>query len=147
MTKFQDANIKPADGEEPIPAPKIPTRTTSRCERVWTNRMSAWTGLVARRRGRCSGPAGVEATFLRPDLNDGFAAFGAFDGVQDTEHDYSTASDDVDDFYMSPRIWIGVQGCLWGANLRYWHLRAGEGSYRSHARHERRMGWPGLRCP
>ena len=31
--------------------------------------------------------------------------------------------------YLAPRIWFGVQGCLWGANLRYWSLQAGEASY------------------
>jgi hypothetical protein len=42
---------------------------------------------------------------------------------------FSTATDDIDSFYTSPRIWLGVQGCTWGANLRYWHLQAAEGSF------------------
>ena len=49
--------------------------------------------------------------------------------ADDRFDEFSTSTDDVDDFYMSPRIWFGVQGCLWGANLRYWHLRANEGSF------------------
>jgi hypothetical protein len=73
--------------------------------------------------------SGIEATFLRPDLNDGAAAFSVFEASDERFDEFSTTTDDVDDFYMSPRIWFGVQGCLWGANLRYWHLRANEGSF------------------
>jgi hypothetical protein len=33
--------------------------------------------------------------------------------------------------YLTPRLWVGIQGCKWGTNLRYWHLRAGEDSFDS----------------
>jgi hypothetical protein len=73
--------------------------------------------------------AGVEATFLNPDLNtDGVSV--DFEIIDPERHNIcSTLSDDLDSIYVSPRIWLGVQGCNWGANLRYWHLQASEGSY------------------
>jgi hypothetical protein len=73
--------------------------------------------------------AGVEATFLNPDLNtDGVSI--AVEEIDENRHDIcTTLSDDLDSVYMSPRIWLGVQGCCWGTNLRYWHLQASEGSY------------------
>ena len=73
--------------------------------------------------------SGIEATFLRPDLNSGYATFGVAEFNENRFDEFSTSTDDVDDFYMSPRLWFGVQGCLWGANVRYWHLRANEGSF------------------
>lgn len=73
--------------------------------------------------------AGVEATFLRPDLNDSYAQFGVVEYARERFDEFNTASDDVDDVYLTPRLWLGVQGCLWGANVRYWHLRANEGSW------------------
>jgi hypothetical protein len=73
--------------------------------------------------------AGVEASFLWPDLNskDG-AIFGFEDEAQESEVWHSSFSDGVDSMYLTPRIWLGIQGCAWGANVRYWHLRACEGS-------------------
>jgi hypothetical protein len=73
--------------------------------------------------------AGVEATFLSPDLNsDGVSV--TVEEIDEDRYDIcTTLSDDVDDFYVSPRIWLGVQGCCWGANLRYWHLQAAEGAF------------------
>jgi hypothetical protein len=72
---------------------------------------------------------GIEATFLSPDLNsDGVSV--TVEEIDEDRHDVcTTLSDDVDDFYVSPRIWLGVQGCCWGANLRYWHLQASEGAF------------------
>jgi hypothetical protein len=73
--------------------------------------------------------AGVEATFLNPDLNSDGVTFQV-EEIDDSRNDvFSSQSNDVDSLYMSPRIWLGVQGCAWGANLRYWHLQAGEGTY------------------
>jgi hypothetical protein len=73
--------------------------------------------------------AGVEATFLNPDLNSNGAFFEVEETYEDRFDSFSSASHDVDSLYFSPRAWIGVQGCLWGGNLRYWHLQASEGAY------------------
>jgi hypothetical protein len=72
---------------------------------------------------------GVEATFLVPDLNRQNATFGTERIDDEGSEWFSKQSEDIDSMYISPRIWLGVQGCRWGANLRYWHLRASEGSY------------------
>ncbi len=74
--------------------------------------------------------AGVEASFLWPSLNseDG-AVFEFEDEENESEVSHSTFSDGIDSMYLTPRIWVGVQGCAWGTNLRYWHLRASEGSF------------------
>jgi hypothetical protein len=73
--------------------------------------------------------AGVEATFLNPDLNtDGVSI--TVEEIDEDRHDVcTTLSNDIDSIYVSPRIWLGVQGCAWGANLRYWHLQASEGAF------------------
>jgi hypothetical protein len=77
--------------------------------------------------------AGVESTFLIPDLNSGGASIEVEESEPDPFPDRydlcSTLTDDVDSVYVAPRIWLGVQGCAWGANLRYWHLQASEGSF------------------
>ncbi len=73
--------------------------------------------------------SGIEATFLRPDLNDGAADFSVVEYGSNRFDEFSTSTNDVNDFYMAPRIWLGVQGCKWGANLRYFHLRASEGAF------------------
>ena len=73
--------------------------------------------------------AGVEATFLNPDLNSEGTSFLVEETAYERSDWISTASDDIDSMYVSPRVWLGVQGCKWGANVRYWHLQAGEGSF------------------
>ena len=73
--------------------------------------------------------AGVEATFLNPDLNTDGVSIDYEEFTPERHNICSTLSDDLDSVYMSPRIWLGVQGCNWGTNLRYWHLQASEGSY------------------
>ena len=73
--------------------------------------------------------AGVEATFLSPDLNSDGVSFEV-EEIDDQRDDvFSTESTDTDSLYMSPRVWLGIQGCCWGVNLRYWHLQASEGQY------------------
>jgi hypothetical protein len=72
---------------------------------------------------------GVEATFLWPDLNSDGVSFAA-EEIEDERYDLCSSQDvDIDSMYLSPRIWLGVQGCAWGANVRYWHLNASEGTY------------------
>jgi hypothetical protein len=74
--------------------------------------------------------AGMEATFLTPDLNSAGGTSLEVEDIQNDRYDvFTSQSNDVDSLYLSPRIWLGVQGCLWGANLRYWHLYANEGAY------------------
>lgn len=72
---------------------------------------------------------GVEATFLSPDLNSWGTTFRIEELDEDRDELFSSQSDDVDSLYVSPRAWVGIQGCRWGANLRYWHLQASEGAY------------------
>jgi hypothetical protein len=73
--------------------------------------------------------AGVEATFLAPDLNSDGVRF-EIEEIDDERLDFcTTLTDDVDSVYVSPRIWLGVQGCTWGGDIRYWHLQASEGSF------------------
>lgn len=73
--------------------------------------------------------SGIEATFLAPDLNTGYAAFAVEEFNNGRFSYFSTDTDGIDDLYVAPRLWLGVQGCLWGVNARYWHMRAGEGSF------------------
>ena len=74
--------------------------------------------------------AGVEATFLNPDINSRGGPSFAVERFEDDRYDYcSTDSSDLDSLYMSPRIWLGVQGCCWGMDVRYWHMQASEGEY------------------
>ena len=143
-TKIEDSKVRRADSEEPMPAPADPydggkvlgNGENEPCECVDAGccpprRPLFWT-------------SGVEATFLNPDLNEGVAAFQAVEFNEERIDEVSTTNDDVDSIYMAPRIWVGVQGCLWGANLRYFHLRANEGSF------DPTLGtdgeWDGPRC-
>jgi len=73
--------------------------------------------------------SGIEATFLSPDLNNDGATFEIEDVAETRDDWFTSQTDDVDSLYVSPRVWIGIQGCNWGANLRYWHLQASEGGY------------------
>jgi hypothetical protein len=71
---------------------------------------------------------GVEATFLNPDLNDVAPTFEVEDFASDPDRftSFSANSADVNSFYMSPRLWLGIQGCKWGTQVRYWHMQASE---------------------
>lgn len=129
MTKFADAKVRTADSEEPMPAPDAP----------YSNDRPLGVGEGEPCEcldGSCCPPprplfwtSGIEATFLAPDLNDGWAGFSVLEVADNRFDEFSTDTDDIDDLYVAPRLWLGVQGCLWGANVRYWHLRANEGSY------------------
>jgi hypothetical protein len=69
---------------------------------------------------------GVEATWLHPDLNNVAPRFDVEDVTFDRFTSFSANSADVDSFYISPRIWLGIQGCEWGTQVRYWHMNVGE---------------------
>ena len=69
---------------------------------------------------------GVEATWLHPDLNNVAPTFAVEDVTFDRSTSFSANSADVDSFYISPRIWLGIQGCEWGTLVRYWHMQAAE---------------------
>lgn len=72
---------------------------------------------------------GVEATFLSPDINDDGVSF-LFEEYAHHRSDWVTSqSTSIDSLYVAPRIWLGVQGCKWGANVRYWHMNASEGYF------------------
>ena len=128
-TKFADAKVTTADSEEPMPVPAEPYANDRPLGSGDNVPSECFDGACCPQPRPLFWTSGIEATFLRPDLNDGSAAFGVLEFSDNRFDEFSTASDDVNDVYMSPRIWFGVQGCLWGANLRYWHLRANEGSF------------------
>lgn len=83
----------------------------------------------------CTIVAGTEAVFLATDINGGrvnwrhdqFAPTPAF--AQQFGPYWGDAA--LDDFYVAPRLWLGVQGCKWGIVGRYFHLRAGENDYQA----------------
>jgi len=85
--------------------------------------------------GQCCPPrrriviAGTEAVFLSPDINGGRVSFifNEYEPTTSTSH-YGPAQDhaDINDFYIAPRLWVGIQGECWGVVGRYFHLRAGE---------------------
>lgn len=128
-TKYADAKVRTADSEEPMPAPEAPY-ANDRPLRVGEGEPCECLGDVC-----CPPPrplfwtSGIEATFLAPDLNDGWAGFSVLEVADERFDEFSTDTDDIDDLYVAPRLWLGIQGCLWGANVRYWHLRANEGSF------------------
>ena len=75
---------------------------------------------------------GTEAVFLSPDLN-GTRSRYIFDDftAPPVHYEYGPGAidspdTDIDDFYIAPRLWLGVQGECWGVVGRYFHLRAGE---------------------
>lgn len=74
---------------------------------------------------------GVEATWLHPDLNDRPPTLSVDDFTFDRFNTFSANSADVNSFYISPRIWLGIQGCQWGTVVRYWHMQAAEFNYDS----------------
>lgn len=118
-----DDKVRTADSQEPMPAP---------ADRPLDAGVGESYDCID---GCCPPPrplfwvSGIEATFLSPDLNDGWAEFGVVEYANDRFSSFSTGTDDIDDLYVAPRLWLGVQGCLWGVNARYWHMRANEGSF------------------
>jgi hypothetical protein len=118
---FYDDSVESASDEEPLQPADIPFTPQGEigpeCSEAYGPPPLIWV-------------AGVEASFLWPNLNseDG-AVFEFEDEANESEFSHSSFSDSVDSMYLTPRIWIGVQGCAWGTNLRYWHLRANEGSF------------------
>ncbi len=84
----------------------------------------------------CTIVAGTEAVFLSPDINGRRVTYefeqlvnGTRTGLQQFGPYWDHA--DLNDFYVAPRIWLGVQGCKWGIVGRYFHLRAGENDFDS----------------
>ena len=75
---------------------------------------------------------GVEATFLAPDLNNGFVSYNLIDTIASPAVDETFGSrtgEDLDNLYIAPRLWLGIQRCNWGIQGRYWHLRANAEDY------------------
>jgi len=68
--------------------------------------------------------AGVEATFLSPNLNDNGASF-EFVNTSEGRDCFSTTNG-LDSLYVAPRLWLGVQSCCWGVDVKYWQMRASE---------------------
>jgi hypothetical protein len=71
---------------------------------------------------------GTEVVFLDAELNGQRISY-QFDDVSAGASTlfgpaYGDAS--IDDFYVVPRMWVGVQGECWGVVGRYFHMRAGE---------------------
>ncbi len=150
VSRILDADVRHAAEDEPLPAVPQDVRTNGnngmngnngnngnrQTNNNDGNKNNMYAGEGAICDTGCCEPqpclfwtAGVEATFLNPDLNSGGVSFEV-EQIDEERYDLcSSESDSVDSLYMSPRIWLGVQGCCWGANLRYWHLQASEGGY------------------
>jgi hypothetical protein len=82
--------------------------------------------------GCCDAPClfwtgGVEATFLKPNFKDSHATMEVTDTASERDYFCSTDDNDVDSLYVAPRIWLGVEGCCWGADVKYWQMRAQNG--------------------
>ena len=71
---------------------------------------------------------GTEAVFLGADINGTRASYFFEDYVTPLTYGFGQAYTDaaVNDFYIAPRLSLGVQGECWGVMGRYFHLRAGE---------------------
>lgn len=123
-----DGKVRTAESQEPMPGPDS---SFSAGRPLGTGIGESYDCLD----GCCPPPrplfwvSGIEATFLAPDLNSGWAGFAVEEFNNDRFSYFSTDTDDIDDLYVAPRLWLGVQGCLWGVNARYWHMRASEGSF------------------
>ncbi|MCA9232736.1 MAG: hypothetical protein KDA57_18955 [Planctomycetales bacterium] len=75
---------------------------------------------------------GTEAVFLNPTFNGHRSSF-LYENFGTPSHYYNYApgssvvdSGDLDDLYVAPRLWLGIQGECWGVMGRYFHMRAGE---------------------
>ncbi len=70
----------------------------------------------------------TEAVFLGADINGNRVNYLFDDFTIPVTHHFGPAYDnaELDDFYMVPRISLGVQGECWGVVGRYFHMRAGE---------------------
>jgi hypothetical protein len=129
-TSYLDGKLLRAAQEEPLPAAPGSPQPAPLSTNMYDN------GAYSTCNDGCCPPqrvlfwtGGVEATFLTPDVNND----GVFFEVEQLNADrfdvFSSEASDVDSLYVSPRAWVGIQGCRWGANLRYWHLQASEGQY------------------
>ncbi|MGD9635165.1 MAG: hypothetical protein AB7G28_12450 [Pirellulales bacterium] len=127
--KIADARVHTADSEEPMPAPETPYANDRPLHVGEGEPCECFDGACCPPPRPLFWTSGIEATFLAPDLNGGYADFSVAEVANDRFSYFSTDTDDIDDLYVAPRLWIGVQGCLWGVNARYWHLRANEGSF------------------
>lgn len=74
---------------------------------------------------------GVEATFFGVDLEHSRVAGQVQDtfATPDVDALGGTNATDLDDFYVAPRVVLGVQRGCWGVQARYWQLRANEAAY------------------
>ncbi len=79
----------------------------------------------------CFWLAGVEATFLAPDLNASGVSYRLQDGFANPALDATFGSEDIaiDDMYVAPRLWLGAQCGCWGVVGRYWHMQAAEDTF------------------
>ena len=143
---YNDSKVQPADGEEPMPA-AAPPYDDHRGPRHDGNGDSCECGDVA-----CCEPqrmliwtSGVEATFLNPDLNSLGATFEVEEFADERFDDRSTASDDPDSIYMSPRIWIRRPRLPLGRQPPLLALAGDRRKLRPDARQRRRVGRSRLR--
>jgi hypothetical protein len=72
--------------------------------------------------------SGVEATFLVPEIDDGFAGAAFANGAGGGA--VATASDlDLHDFTYSPRVWLGARKGDFGIVGRFWYLDTCAGNF------------------
>ena len=71
---------------------------------------------------------GTEAVFLDADINGQRIQYRYDDFETPASTLFGPAYGDasIDDFYIAPRLWLGVQGECWGVVGRYFHMRVGE---------------------
>lgn len=75
--------------------------------------------------------AGVEATFLAPNLDGGEVNYLLEDTIAAPAVSEGFGSDnaDLDNLYIAPRLWVGVQRGCWGIVARYWRLDSNNQAY------------------
>ena len=68
--------------------------------------------------------ASVEATFFWPTVNgtSTYTELGSISGGTLTTNTYDAGSEQTDDLFAAPRIWIGAKRDCWGIGTRFWWM-------------------------
>lgn len=140
-----DRSVRNASDQEPIPSPNSASSNNSNNSNNHASNMgSDASGVVGDGCngscntgcdiGCCNAPcmfwtAGIEATFLKPNFKHDNANVDITDSASGVEYVSSTDNNGLDSLYAAPRIWLGVDGCCWGADVKYWQMRAWDMGY------------------
>jgi hypothetical protein len=133
-----DRDIRNANEQEPMPTPANGTNNNSNTGHKEYNNGNGYGGCNSC--GGCDScnsgcdlgccapapclfwSAGIEATFLSPNLNDNGASFEFIN--TDAGRDNFSQTKGLDSLYVAPRIWLGVESCCWGVDVKYWQMQA-----------------------